>query len=519
MADGVSVSPLLKSQQRQSKQNPPPPATDFRSRFLFRALLAIFFFIFMPILPSIAPEFFNQNLFSQSWELLHIVFVGIAVSYGLFSRRYDDSGGEVHPKPDSAQSYVSRLLQASSVFEDDIDSPTGSSFEDDGGNKVQTWSSQYFRNEPVVVVAKEKQSSVISRDDDHKPLLLPVRSLKSRVSDENGGGESSRVSGRSCARSRSYNSSSTQKEPSNREKKIRNRSLKSRSSDFNSFSGNLNAAEFGFSESNPNSSPNGAPNPHTSTETLNEEQSVVLPSPIPWRSRSGRLEKKEDDDPPMEEMDPNPSRWTSNSLPMKPFPAPACLFESNSKRSEDFGRKRTIYRSPPPPPPPPPIPPPLSFYNKPPLAKSRTVIADHGNDKNKLDYSSSVKSCRTVRSDRNWKEAAEEEELRMAHDENSFSDYTNEAGHEDFLGEIHAMSEDEDDDDEEEEFREVEKQENFKEESNVAGVSSSTSVDDEGPDVDKKADEFIAKFREQIRLQRIESIKRSTGQLSRSSVK
>jgi hypothetical protein len=43
------------------------------------------------------------------------------------------------------------------------------------------------------------------------------------------------------------------------------------------------------------------------------------------------------------------------------------------------------------------------------------------------------------------------------------------------------------------------------------------TVSDEGPDVDKKADEFIAKFREQIRLQRIESIKRSTKVARNSS--
>ncbi|KAG6469872.1 hypothetical protein ZIOFF_070805 [Zingiber officinale] len=36
----------------------------------------------------------------------------------------------------------------------------------------------------------------------------------------------------------------------------------------------------------------------------------------------------------------------------------------------------------------------------------------------------------------------------------------------------------------------------------------------EANEVDKKADEFIARFREQIRLQRIESIKRSTKQRS-----
>ncbi|KAL0324506.1 UNVERIFIED_CONTAM: hypothetical protein Scaly_2417700 [Sesamum calycinum] len=45
-----------------------------------------------------------------------------------------------------------------------------------------------------------------------------------------------------------------------------------------------------------------------------------------------------------------------------------------------------------------------------------------------------------------------------------------------------------------------------------AAADNSVNVNDVGPDVDKKADEFIAKFREQIRLQRIESIRRSTAQ-------
>ncbi|KAF2315063.1 hypothetical protein GH714_038078 [Hevea brasiliensis] len=47
--------------------------------------------------------------------------------------------------------------------------------------------------------------------------------------------------------------------------------------------------------------------------------------------------------------------------------------------------------------------------------------------------------------------------------------------------------------------------------------AASCTASDGGPDVDKKADEFIAKFREQIRLQRIESIKRSSGQISRKA--
>ncbi|KAG4909189.1 hypothetical protein JHK87_055305 [Glycine soja] len=51
----------------------------------------------------------------------------------------------------------------------------------------------------------------------------------------------------------------------------------------------------------------------------------------------------------------------------------------------------------------------------------------------------------------------------------------------------------------------------------VIGGESSKIDGDEGPDVDKKVDEFIAKFIEQIRLQRIESIKRSTRSARNSS--
>jgi hypothetical protein len=63
--------------------------------------------------------------------------------------------------------------------------------------------------------------------------------------------------------------------------------------------------------------------------------------------------------------------------------------------------------------------------------------------------------------------------------------------------------------------------ESFKKTEEPCSASSSgggiETVSDEGPDVDKKADEFIAKFREQIRLQRIESIKRSTRVAGNSS--
>ncbi|KAK8307446.1 hypothetical protein V6Z12_D03G196400 [Gossypium hirsutum] len=55
-------------------------------------------------------------------------------------------------------------------------------------------------------------------------------------------------------------------------------------------------------------------------------------------------------------------------------------------------------------------------------------------------------------------------------------------------------------------------------ENNEEAVGPSKGIDG-GSDVDKKADEFIAKVREQIRLERIDCIKRSSGQTKRNSTR
>ncbi|KAG4969904.1 hypothetical protein JHK82_035599 [Glycine max] len=59
---------------------------------------------------------------------------------------------------DIAQTLVSRFLQLSSFFEDDGESPVESD-----ETKVQTWSSQHYRNEPVVVVAAPRLQNLKSR--------------------------------------------------------------------------------------------------------------------------------------------------------------------------------------------------------------------------------------------------------------------------------------------------------------------------------------------------------------------
>ncbi|XP_028198013.1 uncharacterized protein LOC114382652 [Glycine soja] len=71
--------------------------------------------------------------------------------------------------------------EVSSFFEDEGESPVESD-----ETKVQTWSNQHYRNEPVVVVVASQLQKYSSFDDQsgEKPLLLPIRSLKSRLSEE-----------------------------------------------------------------------------------------------------------------------------------------------------------------------------------------------------------------------------------------------------------------------------------------------------------------------------------------------
>ncbi|KAH1212680.1 hypothetical protein GmHk_14G040818 [Glycine max] len=74
-----------------------------------------------------------------------------------------------------------RFLQVSSFFEDKGESPAESD-----EIKVQTWSNQHYRNEHVVVVAAPRLQKYYSFHDQsgEQPLLLPIRSLKSRLFEE-----------------------------------------------------------------------------------------------------------------------------------------------------------------------------------------------------------------------------------------------------------------------------------------------------------------------------------------------
>ncbi|XP_057520294.1 uncharacterized protein LOC130800711 [Amaranthus tricolor] len=646
MADGGSYTKSQKvnslATNTQNKKNP----SKFYSNFLFKAIIVTLFLVIMPFFPSEAPNVDNPSIFSRWWELLHLIFVGIAVSYGLFSRKNDDLECENNSKFDNAQNYMTRLLQVPSVFDDEVDSPTGC--DDNNINKIQTWSSQYHRNEPKLVVAKQNSNL----DDDkygvsEKPLLLPVRSLKSRVSDgkdvelvnirdskvyarsnsspnpnefshdlqriSRKDGEGSRVS-KGYARS---NSSVNGKGLVNDSKRISGNARSMVGNKYGFVNGDeqvsrsLNKAKSGsssrgFSSISRRSSSGdygGLDDEESEEHKEKVDENVVLPSPIPWRSRSGRMEiNREAIDSTLHSLPPSleesgaaqllrsrsslSSRSSASSSPKQLFPSPSLSSpkrlspspslssESLAKSVEDIGRRKLVYSShlpPPPPPPPPPVH--KSQYGKSNSSKDTKEMSSHHKDlmrtlwsepkdigrgnreesynrtssgleskaRNGTDSSSVGKSVRTVRASEmmsNKRTQVVEGENERSEDivsevsgnserkplgynptfKTSFSEYPKETR--DFLVQVLAGTDDDsasEDDHYEEEREETAKVEE-REETAKTEEPTSDSVD-EGPDVDKKADEFIAKFREQIRLQRIESIKRSTVQLKRSSIR
>ncbi|KAJ0251236.1 hypothetical protein HA466_0135980 [Hirschfeldia incana] len=442
----------------------------FYSRFLFKALILALLCSLVPVFLSQTPELANQT---RLLELLHMIFVGIAVSYGLFSRRnYDGGGGGGGSNNDhnNPNFNVPKILEvSSSVFNVDHESGSDDSSFDHHHLRIQTWSNKkYHTKSSETVLSKDHESS--------KPLLLPVRSLNyARVSDSGDG--------------------------SGRWERVRsNRQL---------------------------------------LKTLvDDDNSDALPSPIPWRSR---LSSKEIESQPLIKT---PANLTSVSSSLTPLPK--LTSESGAKSAEDTVRKKELHSSPspPPPPPPPPLPafynsaprkdypprsyresvqkkkiagrefhppppppppPPMVYYKSPPTKlRVSSERRKSSEQKMKLDERSATRNSPTKVW---WSDPVAEtkEHIREGMNKNENdgqsileSKVTKEPERKKDMitgNEIH-------------EDGEIEEKK-IEDEINCGNIS----------DVDKKADEFIAKFREQIRLQRIESIKRSAYKISANSLR
>lgn len=146
------------------------------------AAKAVLFAVVLALLPT-------GEAAPRIWELPHILLLGLVISYGVFGQRNaDDADADIPAakivededdhEDESLESYVSQLMQGPLVFEPnggDGESSSNGAAAKDGVD--QAWSSQYYPDDPLVVVADK-------RDGTDKPLLLPVRKLKPAAAEE-----------------------------------------------------------------------------------------------------------------------------------------------------------------------------------------------------------------------------------------------------------------------------------------------------------------------------------------------
>ncbi|RZC28734.1 putative NADH dehydrogenase [ubiquinone] 1 alpha subcomplex subunit 5, mitochondrial [Glycine soja] len=347
---------------------------------------------------------------------------------------------------DTAQTLVSRFLQVSSFFEDEGESPVESD-----ETKVQTWSSQHYRNEAVVVVAAPRLQKYSSFDDQsgEKPLLLPIQSLKSRSSEEDIDVQSLNMS-MSSKRFSSYSNRKAEVEVVDVDVDVDvqylNRSTTfKRSTISQGFSSNSNRKTEVIMLSS---------NTYVIMLSLNTEDSV---------RKKGFYKSC----PP-----PPPPTMFQKSVFMKP------RFDGSSNEAPSFNKELK-----------------RSF-----TSERTTPVGKKSHEENKSMQGTLFRSNKFMghASVRLMSQPAEKESLLVESDD------------------------DDDDDDTETKDQDIEGGRTVAQNNDrgkgppVIGGESSKTDGDEGPDVDKKANEFIAKFIEQPRLQRIESIKRSARNSSRT---
>ncbi|CAN6305859.1 unnamed protein product [Urochloa humidicola] len=499
--------------------------------FPFRAAVLALCVALLPLLPA-APEAgaaggAGQAFLAKACELLHLLFVGIAVSYGLFSRKNtaadhglaaaaaggaEKDAAAAAPEPAKADArYAWRMFRDSMApFDDDDDEdvlPESPSPGGGGREKMRSWNAVHHRPEDPMVIVPGGGVRNGHAGDAQPPLSLPVRALKPQPAAGDAGGETPRARARRGS--------------------------------------------------------------HHSQDPAAADGETVLPSPIPWRSRSGRLDAAGRAASPSPSPSPSPKRLS---------PASSLARETLAKASEEeyyATKRRSPYRSssssissPPPAPPPPPPPFLVHGYHRPaverraPVAKSFKEELQVHSMRGRADedyysptnsaysYSSSNsspakprnsfdgggggsssasvgKSVRTIRASR--------EPAAFQGQSQDLPDDAGDGGAHDTLG-VQGLEESYG-------YRAYQSIPRFQYERSVSdpilgGVAVSSddtesSDDDEGDggaystrtnspresttpevdenEVDKKAEEFIARFREQIRRQRIESIKKSAG--------
>lgn len=273
--------------------------------------------------PSQAPRFISISILNRSWELLRVLFFGILVSYVLLSRRNAEMCRGIHSKIDSSpSSYLPKFFH-----EEESEDPTGF----DETNTFQTWNSGYLHGQTRVVVPDancvlDGRNSPSLSIDNNKPLNLPIRSLRPRIIDPDRidstsgtgsmldlTGDTTNISKNQSLRSeviehrRTYSvngsgSSIDLKSSSGRPSHTRSKSLRSTVRNSHSTESiHRSSSNIGSSSDSKVSLNNSSTAKNQQCHGLNSlsleektQENVSLPSPVRWHSRSQRMEMREE---------------------------------------------------------------------------------------------------------------------------------------------------------------------------------------------------------------------------------
>ncbi|RDX92736.1 hypothetical protein CR513_25085, partial [Mucuna pruriens] len=152
------------------------------SGFILKSLFLTLFLILLPLFPSQAPDFVSQTILNKFWELLHLLVIGIVVTYGLFSRRNSEHDTHLETTHSSAHdttsapSYVSKVFPASTIFDDDDDgceseNPCG--IDEKRMMMMHCWNPQYFDGGPGAV-GFNGDGTVGVFDEHYQTTPLPI---------------------------------------------------------------------------------------------------------------------------------------------------------------------------------------------------------------------------------------------------------------------------------------------------------------------------------------------------------
>ncbi|KAJ8573373.1 hypothetical protein K7X08_009884 [Anisodus acutangulus] len=140
-----SQQPHFTVPQRPSKTAKQQHSSKSCSNIFLKSLEVMIVLVVIPLFPSQAPDFITQSIVTQFWELFHLLFIGIAVCYGLFCKRSNKSYGEAqHSRFDSSNAYAaSGMSNVASVFDNGLANYCGS----DEKRVIPNWDSQFLHHE------------------------------------------------------------------------------------------------------------------------------------------------------------------------------------------------------------------------------------------------------------------------------------------------------------------------------------------------------------------------------------